>query len=131
MLAIVRNVVSQVVVNAYFAVDTFFFQSGLLLAFVWFKKYRQNPSATTSFSAWFLYYFHRIVRLSPAYYFAIAFYTWVFTTWLVDMPVFLATIASTFDFCDSNWWIDFLYLQNFIDVAHQVTPVLQRSLSVI
>ncbi|KAH7699111.1 Acyltransferase family protein, partial [Aphelenchoides avenae] len=102
----------QIVMNAYFAVDTFFFQSGLLLAYVWFKKYRQSPRSVCSASGWFFFYFHRIVRLSPAYFFIIAFYTWVFRTWLHGMPVYLGEDVTGVRNCEKFWWTNFLYMNN-------------------
>lgn len=114
------DVYMQLVVNAYFAVDTFFFQSGLLLTFVWFKKHRQNPRATNSFSGWFLFYFHRIVRLSPAYFFAIAFYTWIFPSWMSEMPDLLSDDSTAVHYCEKNWWTNFLYVNNIVNHKEQV-----------
>lgn len=116
----IGTVYMQVVVNAYFAVDTFFFQSGLLLAFVWFKKYRQNPRSMNSVSGWFLFYFHRIVRLSPAYFLAIALYTWVYPTWLYNMPALLGADGTDTKACETHWWANFLYVNNYMDMKNQV-----------
>ncbi|KAH7660549.1 acyltransferase, partial [Aphelenchoides avenae] len=109
----------QLVVNAFFSVDTFFFLSGLLLTFMWFKKHAQNPRATNSLSGWALFYVHRIARLSPAYFFVIAFYTWVFPSWLTGMPALMSDDSIVSTYCERNWWTNFLYVNNIVNYKEQ------------
>jgi hypothetical protein len=52
----------QLVANAYYAVDTFFFQAGLLLSFLWFRAFKRNPKLITSKSSWVMFYVHRFLR---------------------------------------------------------------------
>lgn len=52
----------QFILNAFFSVDTFFYMSGLLASFMWFKGYYQNPKKQMSGMAWTLFYLHRIIR---------------------------------------------------------------------
>lgn len=71
-----HDFLSEFIQNAYFAVDSFFFMSGLLLTFIWlvhkfyykkklnyrFKNYQKNPAATNSPISWVMFYIHRIIR---------------------------------------------------------------------
>ncbi|KAH7706892.1 Acyltransferase family protein [Aphelenchoides avenae] len=113
----------QLVVTAFFSVDTFFFLSGLLLTFMWFKKHAQNPRATNSLSGWMLFYVHRIARLSPAYFFVIAFYTWVFPTWLTGMPALMSDDSIVSTYCERNWWTNYLYVNNIVNYKEQCFDV--------
>ena len=119
VLEITKDWGTQIIISAYLAVDTFFWQSGLLLSYIWFKKYNQNKRQTMSVFNWVMFYVHRIVRLSPPYYILIAFYTWIVSRkWVANMsPLNHAPMDTS---CDSNWWIDFLYLNNFIRYDKQV-----------
>uniref|UniRef100_A0A7E4V5R8 NRF domain-containing protein n=1 Tax=Panagrellus redivivus TaxID=6233 RepID=A0A7E4V5R8_PANRE len=103
--------------NSFFSVDTFFWQSGLLLTFVWLKKYKQNKQQVMSVQAWILFYVHRIVRLSPAYYLVIAFYTWIYMPFGTKNMVLDAEFGG--DMCAKNWWVNFLYLNNAIRYKEQ------------
>uniref|UniRef100_A0A7E4V514 NRF domain-containing protein n=1 Tax=Panagrellus redivivus TaxID=6233 RepID=A0A7E4V514_PANRE len=117
VFAMNQHRITEVLTSAFFAVDTFFWQSGLLLSFVWFKKYKQNPKQSMAPLAWIMFYVHRIIRLSPPYYILIAFYTWVFSPFgTQNMAVFSGAFK---DACPQNWWIDFLYLNNAIRYKDQ------------
>ncbi|KAK6759144.1 hypothetical protein RB195_016389 [Necator americanus] len=111
----------QIFTNSYLAVDSFFFIGGILVAFLKFKDIRRNPSAL-SLHSWLMFYVHRILRLSPAYYILILFYGFIYTSWLYDMPAFLGPGFSGGP-CRENWWINFLYLNNFIDHHNMCFPV--------
>ncbi|MCP9262466.1 hypothetical protein DINM_005848 [Dirofilaria immitis] len=73
-----KNLWTQFLTNAFFSVDTFFFISGLLVSYIWFKEYRKDKRKTMSPTAWVIFYIHRIIRLSPPYYFVIAFYSFCY-----------------------------------------------------
>uniref|UniRef100_A0AC35TVC4 Acyl_transf_3 domain-containing protein n=1 Tax=Rhabditophanes sp. KR3021 TaxID=114890 RepID=A0AC35TVC4_9BILA len=119
ILPVLKDYGSQWIPNAYFSVDSFFFMSGLLLSFIFFKQLAKNRRRTLGMPNWVMMYAHRILRLSPAYYMAIAFYTWVFIPYfLKDMPVFLLSSFKGADSCEENWWVNFIYLNNFIDSKH-------------
>ncbi|GMT15297.1 hypothetical protein PFISCL1PPCAC_6594, partial [Pristionchus fissidentatus] len=103
-----RDFLSEFIMNAYFAVDSFFFMSGVLLTFIWFKNYHKNPSGTNSLVSWIMFYIHRIIRLSPAYYMAVIFYTWILKQLFIDKPLNM-NIMYTQDYCRETWWIELLY----------------------
>ncbi|VDK45188.1 unnamed protein product [Anisakis simplex] len=107
---------TQILINAYFGVDTFFFLSGLLASFVWFREYNRNEKQQMSRIAWIMFYVHRYIRLTPPYYLMIAFYSFVFLTFTKNMPNVLSPLH---DSCEKNWWINFLYLNNYIDYGNQ------------
>ncbi|KAM3717759.1 Nose resistant to fluoxetine protein [Dirofilaria immitis] len=111
-----KNLWTQFLTNAFFSVDTFFFISGLLVSYIWFKEYRKDKRKTMSPTAWVIFYIHRIIRLSPPYYFVIAFYSFVFKSFLINMPLILITVD---DYCEKSWWTNFLYLNNFIHYNDQ------------
>ncbi|KHN76709.1 Nose resistant to fluoxetine protein 6 [Toxocara canis] len=115
-MKIIRDWSTQILTNAFFAVDTFFFMSGLLVSYIWFKEFYRNKRRQMSAYAWIMFYVHRIIRLSPPYYLAVAFYTFVFLTFIKHMPNILFPIP---DSCEQNWWINYLYLNNFIDYKNQ------------
>uniref|UniRef100_A0A914WC87 Nose resistant-to-fluoxetine protein N-terminal domain-containing protein n=1 Tax=Plectus sambesii TaxID=2011161 RepID=A0A914WC87_9BILA len=116
---IIKDFATQVLTNAYFSVDSFFFLSGVLLSFMWFKELKRNRKAVMSPSAWVMFYVHRIVRLSPPYYMILAFYTWVFPYLINQSPLFVGLSDALAGPCTKNWWINFLYLQNIIDYKNQ------------
>jgi hypothetical protein len=121
---------TQVMTSAFFAVDTFFWQSGLLLSYIWVKKFYQNKRQTTSPFAWIMFYVHRIVRLSPPYYILILFYTFFFNKFIIhNMPIFIHMKAD--EPCAKNWWIDFIYLNNFIRYEEQVHNFISVSVKLI
>ncbi len=62
MLPQIGDTMSQMLTSTYFAVDSFFFLSGLLLGYMWFKELKKNRRQTMSANAWIMYYVHRIIR---------------------------------------------------------------------
>ncbi|CAI4222566.1 unnamed protein product [Auanema sp. JU1783] len=101
-------------VNAYFSVDTFFYITGFLIGFLFFKQAKTDKNFAFSISRWFMYYLHRLVRISPAYYIVIAFHTWV-TPELLRKSV-LAFTYYPLDSCKRIWWRNFLYISNYKDL---------------
>ena len=53
---------TQIVENAYFSVDSFFFIGGVLLSFMWFKAFQKDRRTLTSPISWVMFYVHRIIR---------------------------------------------------------------------
>ncbi|CAB4019542.1 nose resistant to fluoxetine 6-like [Paramuricea clavata] len=99
------NLSLMVILNGYFSVDTFFFLSGLLLAYTCFRKLEKSEGKFN----WFLFYFHRYVRLTPSLMFVILFY--------VKLKPFLAfsplwTLQKD-EHCSKYWWTNLIYINNF------------------
>ncbi|CAJ0582501.1 unnamed protein product, partial [Mesorhabditis spiculigera] len=118
VIDVTHDLATQFLTNSYFAVDSFFFISGLLLAFIWFKDFKKNKRRAMSPLAWTMFYVHRLLRLSPPYYFVILFYTFVLPPWLQSSPLLLPLQARE-DNCQKNWWVNLLYLTNFVHYREQ------------
>ncbi|GMS82362.1 hypothetical protein PENTCL1PPCAC_4538, partial [Pristionchus entomophagus] len=62
IMSIARDLTSEVITNGFFCVDSFFFMSGVLLTFLWFKIYQRQPRETMSIYGWIMFYVHRVLR---------------------------------------------------------------------
>ncbi|VDM68969.1 unnamed protein product [Strongylus vulgaris] len=113
MLEIGKTYYGQIFTNAYISVDSFFFIAGVLVAFLKLKEIKADRKRLSIYS-WLMFYVQRILRISPAYYTLIVFHSFIFTSWLYNMPILLSRGFGE-DSCRKNWWINFLYLNNFID----------------
>ena len=109
-----KNVLSrfsfQAVGNAYFAVDSFFFLSGLLVAYLTLRQMARKKGRFP----FLIYYVHRYLRLTPAYAFVIFFF-WLMSMHLADGPsYFQITGADSFQYkaCAKYWWTNLLYISN-------------------
>ncbi|GAB5364255.1 hypothetical protein AAMO2058_000954000 [Amorphochlora amoebiformis] len=97
----------QAIPAAEFSVDTFFFMSGFLAAYISLKKLRNRTPADVLMSTPALY-LNRWLRITPLYMIIIWFYTEV-------IPLTMS--GPTFDMdgeikaCKDNWWYNFLYVQ--------------------
>ncbi|KAL6045276.1 NRF domain-containing protein [Balamuthia mandrillaris] len=99
----------QLLLAGPFAVDTFFFVSGFLLGFLCLAELRKNNNRMN----WALFYFHRVWRLSPVYFFLLFVY-WKLLPFLGDGPKWETVVAPN---CDEHWWQNLLYIQNFWDMG--------------
>lgn len=120
MFEVIGTFGGQILVNSFYAVDTFFFQSGLLLSFLWFRAYKRNPKRVTAVSSWVMFYVHRILRLSPAYFMVIAFYTFVYTHFVAQLPLFFG-VPGRMGECKTKYWYNFLYINNIVGVKDPVS----------
>ncbi|KAI6234089.1 Acyl-transf-3 domain-containing protein [Aphelenchoides fujianensis] len=96
----------------YFAVDNYFFISGLLTAYL-FLKLEQNPRVLRTPSFWALFFVHRLVRLVPAYFSVLLFKTFVFPL-LLNGSVQNMGLQSTEDVCLHTWWTNLLFVNNLV-----------------
>ncbi|KAL1466228.1 hypothetical protein MTO96_026800 [Rhipicephalus appendiculatus] len=95
--------------NGTVTVDTFFFISGLLVVYVTLKQMASNGGNTR----WLQFYVHRYWRMTPLMMAVIAFCA-VLLPYCGDGPRWKESI-STYDLnCKANWWVNAMYLQNFI-----------------
>lgn len=96
----------QAVNSAFFSVDSFFFLSGLLVAYLGFRRMDKNNGRLPLFQ----FYFHRFWRLTPSYMFVILFYHNLMK-FLGDGPLWYGIQQPTT--CGKYWWTNLLYINNF------------------
>ncbi|XP_033733258.1 nose resistant to fluoxetine protein 6-like [Pecten maximus] len=96
------------IINGLMAVDTFFTMSGLLVAFVFMKEMKKEKGRIN----WFLFYFHRFWRLTPAY-MLILMINATLSRYLGDGPEWPKD-GFEIDSCSTTWWTSLLYVNNFV-----------------
>ena len=103
----------QPIVNGTYSVDTFFFLSGLLVAFLALKEVKSKGKLN-----WWYYFLHRIWRLTPMYAFTLMFHTTLIGyvihgpfRWLLMDPN--GPFHRLVDSCRHYWWVNLLYFNNF------------------
>ncbi|CAL8083374.1 unnamed protein product [Calicophoron daubneyi] len=102
----------QVLLNATYSVDSFFFMSGLLSVYLTLNSYRKTQGWGQKMKFWTVYVVHRFVRLTPLYMFVLITYTGLFTH-LYDGPLYPQDdVTAQTKFCKDNWYIT--YLNNLI-----------------
>jgi hypothetical protein len=122
---------NQIVVQATLAVDSFFFLSGLLTTYIFIKKLklakarekqtgRRAAVRLDNPSVWIAYYFRRYIRLTPVYLIIMILNVTLFT-YVSDGP-FWRQIEH--NYCKTSWWVNLLYLNNFIKQDDQVCSFL-------
>ena len=95
----------QPLVNAFFAVDNFFILSGLLMSYLSIKNMERHQGKFPCI----LFYIHRLLRLSPTYYF-IMFFNFKVLPYVGSGPLWF---LSDFHNCEKYWWTNILYINNF------------------
>ena len=95
----------QAVGNGFFSVDSFFFLSAVLVAYLTFRQMKKRGRFPVVH-----YYVHRYLRLTPVYIFAL-FFTWALAHHLAVGAGFNYSnlIAAG---CPKYWWTNFLYINN-------------------
>ena len=103
----------QAIGNGTFSVDTFFFLSGLLVAYLTVKELTEKGKMN-----WIYYFCHRYWRITPLYAFIIVIFIVVFTympagpfQWIASNPLGFGYHAV--DSCRTKWWANLLYINNF------------------
>ena len=94
--------------GAFFAVDTFFFLSGVLVAYIVLRQMNKRKGRFPFVQ----YYVHRYLRLTPSYGF-ILFFAWFLTPYLSYGPRISLHNPYAHQ-CSKYWWTNFLYINNFI-----------------
>ena len=95
----------QLLVNATFSVDDFFLLSGLLVSYLTTKEMEHSKGNFPIV----LFYLHRLLRLSPAYYF-ILFFNFKLLPYVGSGPLWY---LPDVDRCEKYWWTSTLYINNF------------------
>ncbi|XP_055380628.1 uncharacterized protein LOC129611475 [Condylostylus longicornis] len=110
-----RSFAYQVIGNATFSVDSFFFLSGLLVVLIFLKNVKRKETNSNDFvkkgflKGTFLV-FYRYIRLTPAYLFVIIF-TEFSLNFVFNRTVHIPTTANIA--CTNYWWRNILYINNF------------------
>ncbi|XP_066294089.1 nose resistant to fluoxetine protein 6-like [Branchiostoma lanceolatum] len=111
-LDVIGQFTFQAVGNAYVSVDSFFFLSGLLTAYLLLKQIQKSREKGQSIPYWMMYV-HRYWRLTMPYAF-------VLFLWLTVYPYMFVgpfwpgeAIDPT---CGTNWWTNLLYINNVVSL---------------
>ncbi|PIK46943.1 putative nose resistant to fluoxetine protein 6 [Apostichopus japonicus] len=101
-----KNFAFQVVLNAYFSVDSFFFLSGLLVCYITLLKLDKRHGKLP----WHWFYLHRYIRLTPVMLTTILIWMYIapYTLWGPK-----AALMAKRPFCPQYWWANVFYIQNF------------------
>uniref|UniRef100_A0A8R1DYJ6 NRF domain-containing protein n=1 Tax=Caenorhabditis japonica TaxID=281687 RepID=A0A8R1DYJ6_CAEJA len=105
-----------VISQAPLAVDSFFFLSGMLAAFSFFKRtMKADPNHPPKLSAynfvtWPMYFYKRYVRITPTYMVVMLFDVTLFS--YISNGPFWRPIEK--QGCKHAWWTNFIYLNNFL-----------------
>ena len=89
-----------------FSVDTLFVLSGLLLSYLSIKEIDRDQGNFPFIS----FYVHRLLRLSPAYYFAVIL-SFKVLPHVGSGPLWLS--MDEISHCEKYWWTNILYINNF------------------
>lgn len=103
-----RHWTFQLILGAEMAVDTFFFLS----AFLFGHAFLGQVSSSRRLPSPMLMYLHRYLRLTPV----MAFWLLLFYKLAPQMgegPFWAAFVHSVTGRCDTSWWSQLLYIQNF------------------
>lgn len=103
------DILSQGLANGTFTVDTFFFISGVLVVYVTLKAMVSGGGKVN----WFTFYTHRYWRMTPLMMIVVAVCA-TLLPYFGDGPRWRETISTYDETCKANWWINLVYLQNFI-----------------
>ncbi|XP_070576031.1 nose resistant to fluoxetine protein 6-like [Ptychodera flava] len=105
--SILKDFTFQVINNAFFSVDTFFFLSGLLVTYLAMDTLER----TNGRLPWFKFYFHRYWRLTPTL--AMAILLWMYIhPWTGQGPLWFTMLPKPY--CEKYWWSTLLYINNFV-----------------
>lgn len=101
----------QIVVAGFYAVDTFFWLSGFLVAYYFLKELKAKG---INVKMMVMFYFHRIYRLTPTLLMGLFFF-YLITPYWSSGPYWRFYQAFVNSHCSDSWWFTALYIQNFID----------------
>ncbi|XP_060084931.1 nose resistant to fluoxetine protein 6-like [Ylistrum balloti] len=105
MADFISNWTSMVLVNGLLSVDSFFTLSGLLVSYLFMREMKREKGRIN----WFMFYFHRFWRLTPAY-MLVLFLDMSLLRYLGDGPFW--SKEGLEPNCRENWWTNLLYINN-------------------
>ena len=100
----------QVITNGFFSVDSFFFLSGVLAAYLTLREMARRKGSFP----FLMYYIHRYLRLTPTLVF-VMFFAWFLTVHLADGPIYNRAVgegSAFYEGCEKYWWTNILYINN-------------------
>ena len=100
----------QPIVNGFFSVDSFFFLSGVLVAYLTLREMQRKKGRFPVLT----YYLHRYLRLTMVYAFLL-FFWWTLTVHLGNGPTWRASQGEGSvqqENCQKYWWTNLLYINN-------------------
>lgn len=106
---IVKEPLFGIIPGGVFAVDSFFFLSGLLSFYLLAIKMYPRQGKTN----FFMIYFHRYYRLIFPVLFVEGFAIYLFKH-LGDGPYYPQVAGGLADICDKYWWSNFLFINNLV-----------------
>ncbi|XP_053395797.1 nose resistant to fluoxetine protein 6-like [Mercenaria mercenaria] len=107
---LVQRFTFQPIMNGTYSVDSFFFLSGLLVAYLALKEIKEKGKLS-----WPYYFLHRYWRLTPLYAFVILYYTYLMIPSIsgpLRFFIALGPYKEMIDICKSKWWTNLLYINN-------------------
>ena len=97
----------QAILNGFFSVDSFFFLSGVLAAYLTLREMARRKGKFPIL----MYYIHRYLRLTPTLAF-VMFFGWFLTLHLADGPIYQQEVSLWYQGCTKYWWTNLLYINN-------------------
>lgn len=107
--------------NGYVSVDSFFFLSGLLVCFIFFRDISKKGYYDVP-----LQYLHRYIRLTPPYAVMILITAKLFP-YFGNGPMWHSIVHSSSQVCKDNWWQGLIYLQNYLTPTSTVRSKFQKT----
>nr|XP_027234865.1 nose resistant to fluoxetine protein 6-like [Penaeus vannamei] len=99
----------QTIFNATVSTDSFFFLSGLLVTYGVLREIKRTGKLNI-----IMFYVHRLIRLTPPIALVVLFMATLFRFLSWGPLAFMADSYSTM--CSQNWWMDVLYVNNFLGI---------------
>lgn len=94
--------------------DNIFF-SGFLVSYLVMKEFKRSRGKLNLIG----FYLHRYIRMTPLMMGIIAFSAMILP-YVAEGPSWLESITMFSAWCKNNWWLNALYLHNFIDTNNMV-----------
>jgi peptidoglycan/LPS O-acetylase OafA/YrhL len=94
--------------TATYAVDSFFWLSGLLMSYLFIIEAEKSMSV----GKFVMVYVHRVLRITPVYIFVLIFF-WTMHIHLGNGPLWF-NIGSFYHDCDRYWYSNLIFMNNFI-----------------
>ncbi|GFR60174.1 nose resistant to fluoxetine protein 6-like [Elysia marginata] len=111
MFELLRGFTFQIMANGTLSVDSFFFMSGLLTAYMFLKECGKKGKVTVKQGI--LYYVHRYWRLTPPLMIWILVVACLVQYVGEGRPGWIDYVGA--QLCRDSWWVNMLYIQNLYD----------------